>query len=50
MYENVNEAIEELLKILDYIESVNHDDTYHLALELGHQFQEELQTSNADLI
>jgi hypothetical protein len=50
MYESINEALEELDKILEYVESVNYDDTYHLALELGLQFHEELQTSNDDLL
>ena len=50
MYESIDEVLAELDKILEYVDGVNYDDVYHLALELGHQFQEELQTSNDDLL
>ena len=48
MYESIEEALEELDKILNYIEDVNIDETFHLAVELGYEFREELNTSNND--
>jgi len=49
MYETIEEALEELNKILEYVDNVNYNDSYHVALEFGHQFEEELQTSSNDL-
>lgn len=46
MYDSIDEALEELSKILEYIENVDYDDTYHLALEFGHQFLDELQANS----
>ncbi len=48
MYESIEEALEELEKILEYIEDVNFDDSFHLALEYGAEFRDELRTSNND--
>jgi len=48
MYESIEEVLEELEKMLEYIEDVNFDDTYHLALEHGAEFRDELRTSNND--
>lgn len=48
MYESIEEVLEELEKMLEYIEDVNFDDIYHLALEHGAEFRDELRTSNND--
>lgn len=50
MYNSIDEALEELNKVLEYLEDVNYDDTYHLTLELGYQFRDELQTNCNDLL
>ena len=42
MYENIEEALEELSRILDYVEDINFEEQFHVALEFGHQFKEEL--------
>jgi len=49
MYESIEEALEALEKILEYVDDVNFDDIYHLALEHGYEFRDELSTSNNDL-
>jgi len=46
MYDSIDEALEELSKILEYVETIDYDDTYHLALEFGHEFKDELQTNS----
>ena len=48
MYESIEEAIQELERILEYVEDVNFDDIFHLALEHGAEFRDELRTSNND--
>ena len=45
MYENVDEMLEELDRVLECLEKLNVDDTYHLALEFGYQFREELHAN-----
>jgi hypothetical protein len=46
MYETIEEALEELDKILEYVEDINFNEEFHVALEFGHQFKEELQTTD----
>jgi hypothetical protein len=46
MYESIEEALEDLERILEYIESVNFEEQYHVALEFGHEFKEELVTAS----
>jgi hypothetical protein len=46
MYESIEEAVEDLERILEYIEGVNFEEQFHVALEFGHQFKEELVTSD----
>jgi len=46
MYESIEEALEELEKILEYVEDINFNEEYHVALEYGHQFREELRIDN----
>ena len=48
MYESIEEALENLDKLLEYIEDINLDDRFYHAIELGHEFREELRTSNND--
>jgi hypothetical protein len=47
MIENINEALEQLDLILEYLEETNHDDRFHIVLELGHQLRDEL-VANAE--
>lgn len=42
MYESIEEALENLDQILEYLEDINFEEQYHVALEFGHQFKEEL--------
>ena len=42
MYESIEEALENLDRILEYLENINFEDEYHIALEFGYQFKEEL--------
>ncbi len=46
MYESIEEALEDLEKILEYVEDINFHEEYHVALEFGHQFREELRTND----
>ena len=48
MFESIEEALEELEKLLEYVEDVNFNDRFYHAIELGHEFREELRTSNND--
>ena len=43
MYDSIEEALEELERILEYVEDINFEEQYHVALEFGHQFREELR-------
>lgn len=43
MYDSIEEALEELERILEYVEDINFGEQYHVALEFGHQFKEELR-------
>lgn len=45
MYQNIEEILEDLDKMLEYIEDININDDYHIVLELGYQFREELQAN-----
>lgn len=42
MYESIEEALEDLERILEYIEGVNFEEQYHVAIEFGHHFKDEL--------
>ena len=46
MYDSIEEALEELNRILEYVEDINFEEQYHVALEFGHQFKEELTASD----
>lgn len=48
MHENIDEVLAELDKILEYLEEANYDDRFHVALEVGHQFRDELASSMED--
>ncbi len=45
MYDSIEEALEDLERILEYVEDINFAEEYHVALEFGHQFREELRTN-----
>ena len=46
MYESIEEALETLENIIEYVETVNFNDDYHVALEFGYQFRDELVISD----
>ena len=45
MYNNIEEVLEDLDRILECVDTLNVDDSYHVALEFGYQFREELNAS-----
>ncbi len=48
MYDDIDELIERLDEMLELVEDKNYDDCFHLALEFGHQFREELRANKED--
>lgn len=46
MFDSVEEVIECLKTMLVTLEELDRDGQYHVAIELGHQFQEELEEAH----
>lgn len=46
--DTVNNLIDSLDEILSALEDLNDSDDYHLALEVGYHFRDELQTLSED--
>lgn len=48
MYDDIDEIIEKLEEMLETVEALNYEDQFHLALEFGSQFREELRANKED--